>query len=69
MLQVEAERAEVLYEGQPLWVAVNGIPNLQIGEYVVVYAGQALERIPTNEAQEMLRLLDELERMYQEAFQ
>ncbi len=67
VLQVGDGRAEVLYEGEPTWVAVNGIPDVQVGEYLVVYAGQALERLPTNEAEEMLRFYDELEAMVQEA--
>jgi hydrogenase expression/formation protein HypC len=64
VLQVEEGRAEVLYDGHPTWVAVHGIPDLQVGEYVVVYAGQALERIAVDEAEEMLRFLDELEALY-----
>lgn len=64
MLQVEPARAEVLYDGVPTWVAVHGIPDLAVGEYVVVYAGQALERIPAVEAEELLRYLEELEQLY-----
>ena len=67
VLQVADQRAEVLYDGAPIWVAAHGISDLQVGEYVVVYAGQALERLPTDEAEEMLRFYDELERMVQEA--
>jgi hydrogenase expression/formation protein HypC len=64
VLRVEAGRAEVLYDGVPAWVAVHGIEGLAAGEYVVVYAGQALERIPAQEAEELLRYLNELERLY-----
>lgn len=69
VLQVADQRAEVLYDGSPTWVAAHGIPDLKVGEYLVVYAGQALERLPTDEAEEMLRFYDELERMIQEAAQ
>ncbi|MGH9174656.1 MAG: HypC/HybG/HupF family hydrogenase formation chaperone, partial [Vicinamibacterales bacterium] len=69
VLQVEGERAEVLYDGRPLWVAVHGIPDLRPAEYVVVYAGQALERIDTDEALALLEALDEIERMYAEALE
>ncbi|MDP9367663.1 MAG: HypC/HybG/HupF family hydrogenase formation chaperone [Chloroflexota bacterium] len=69
VLQVADRRAEVLYDGSPTWVAAHGIPDLKVGEYLVVYAGQALERLPTDEAEEMLRFYDELERMVQEAAQ
>lgn len=66
VLQTADGQAEVLYDGQPTWVAVNGIDDLTAGEYVVVYAGQALERIPADEAEDLLRTLEELERMYEE---
>ena len=67
VLQVADGRAEVFYDGVPTWVAAHGIPDLQVGEYLVVYAGQALDRLPTDEAEEMLRFLEGLERMVQEA--
>ena len=67
VLQVADRRAEVLYEGTPMWVAAHGIPDLAVGEYLVVYAGQALERLPKDEAEEMLRFFDDLERMVGEA--
>ena len=66
VLRVEDERIEVLYDGRPTWVARHGLSDLAIGEYVVVYAGQALERMPTDEALELLRYLDELEQLYAE---
>ncbi len=69
VLQVADRHAEVLYDGSPTWIAAHGIPDLKVGEYLVVYAGQALERLPTDEAEEMLRFYDELERMIQEAAQ
>ncbi len=67
VLQVADRRAEVLYEGTPTWVAAHGIPDLEAGQYLVVYAGQALERLPNDEAEEMLRFFDDLERMVGEA--
>ncbi len=67
VLRVGDRRAEVLYDDQPTWVAVNGITDLKVGEYLVVYAGQALERLPTDEAEEMLRFYDELDQMFAEA--
>lgn len=69
VLRVEPDRAEVLYDGQPTWVAVHGIPDLQVDEYVVVYAGQALERMPTEDALELLRYLEELELLYADLLQ
>jgi hydrogenase expression/formation protein HypC len=67
VLQIDGERAEVLYDGAPQWVAVRGIPDLAVDEYVVVYAGQALERMEVEEAEDILRFQEELERMLEEA--
>jgi hydrogenase expression/formation protein HypC len=67
VLQVAPERAEVLYDGEPRWVAVQDIPDLAVGEYVVVYAGQALERMDIEEAEDILAFLEDLERMLEEA--
>jgi hydrogenase maturation factor len=69
VLQVAGARAEVLYDRRPTWVAVNGIPDLRVDEYVIVYAGQALERIDTDAAIELLEALDELERIFAEALE
>ncbi len=69
ILQVAEGKVEVLYDGAPRWMAVNGIPDLAVGEYVVVYAAQVLERMPTDEAEDMLRFLAELDVMLEEASQ
>ncbi len=67
VLRAADQRAEVLYDGEPTWVAVHGIPDLQVDEYVVVYAGQALERMSAAEAEELLRFYEDLERLLEEA--
>ena len=67
VLHVSGDRAEVLYDGVPTWVTVRGIPDLAVGEYVVVYAGNALERLAAADAEEMLAFLSGLEQMLAEA--
>ncbi len=67
VLQVATDRVQVLYDGVPTWVAANGIPDLTVGKYVIVYAGQAIEQLSADEAEEILRFYDELDRMVQEA--
>lgn len=67
VLSLAGEQAVVLYDGLPLEVTVRGIDDLQVGEYVVVYAGQALERIPIEDAEEILAFYDDLENMLEEA--
>lgn len=67
VLRVAEGKAEILYDGEPRWMSVHGIPDLAVGEYVVVYAAQVLERMPNDEAEDMLRFLAELEVMLEEA--
>ena len=67
VLRIDGPRAEVDYDGQPTWVEAAGLSNLGVGEYVVVYAGQALDRMPTEEAEAMLQFYADLEGMLEEA--
>jgi len=67
VLQVGDGQAEVLYDGEPRWVAARGIDGLAAGQYVVVYAGEAIERMESEEAEDILRFNDDLERMLEEA--
>ena len=68
VLQVAEGRAEVLYEGGPRWVQVQGIPDLAAGEYVTIYAGTVLDRMSTADAEETLRLFAELAAMEDAAY-
>ena len=67
VLKIDGVRAEVDYDGVPTWVTATGLADLEIGEYVVVYAGQALEKMDTAEAEEMLGWYADLETMLAEA--
>lgn len=67
VLQVADSRIEVLYDGEPRWVANHTIPDLIPGEYVMVYAEQVLERMPAEEAEDIIRFCEELEAMLEEA--
>ncbi len=67
VLEVREDRARVLEIDREHWVRVEAMPDLQAGEYVVVYAGQALERIPNDEAEDFLRFNAEMEQMLEDA--
>ena len=66
-IDANAARAEVDLDGQPTWIQTVALPDVEVGEYVVVYAGQALERIPEAEALEMLAFYAQMEDMLEEA--
>jgi hydrogenase assembly chaperone HypC/HupF len=67
VLQVTGEHIEVLYDGVPRWLPVHGLPDLAPGEYVTVYAGAVLERMPVAEAEEILHFYAELEDLMEAA--
>jgi len=67
VLRVNGRRAEVDYDGRPTWIDAHAVDNLQPGEYVAVYAGAALDRLPEDLALELLSFEDEWERMLAEA--
>lgn len=67
VLQIAEDRAKVLYDGEPVWIAVHDISDLRTGEYLIVYAGQALERMPAEEAEDMLRSMRDMELFFEEA--
>lgn len=64
VLRVAEDRAEVLMDGRPTWVHAIALPELRVGDYVVVYAGQALERMERDEAEQLLRELSELDTLF-----
>jgi hydrogenase assembly chaperone HypC/HupF len=67
VLQVTDDQAEVMYDGEPRWVHLQGMTGLQPGDYVIVYAEQVLEQMPAEEAEDILRFQAELEAMLGEA--
>ena len=67
VLRVAGSRAEVDYDGRPTWVDARALADLQPGEYVAVYAGSALERLPEDLALELLSFGQDLEQMLAEA--
>ena len=61
VLQREGDRVEVEWDDAPLWVQAAGVADLEPGEYVLVHAGQVLERVSAEEAEEILALYASLE--------
>lgn len=61
VLRVEGERAEIDWDDEPLWVATGGTPDLAAGDYVLVHAGQVLDRVTSEEAEEILALYASLD--------
>lgn len=67
VLQLAPGRVQVDGDRDPAWVDATFVPGLGIGDYVVVYAGQAIERMTLEEAENVLTLYRELDELLQEA--
>ncbi len=67
VLRVEGTRVQVDYDGRPTWVDATGLDDLEIGEHVVVYASQALERMDPEDVDMVLGFYAGLEAMLEEA--
>ena len=61
VLRVDGERAEIDWDGEPLWVSTAGTPGLGPGAYVLVHAGLVLDWISDDEAEQTLALYASLE--------
>lgn len=61
LLEIESNKmgwAETL--GVSRKISLHLVPDVQIGDYLMVHAGYAIERINTEEAASRLRLLQEM---------
>jgi len=58
ILKIEADRAVVSSGGVQRNIGINFLKNPKIGDYVIVHAGFAIEKLDTAKAEETLRLLE-----------
>lgn len=56
----EPKMGTVAFDGIQKRVCLEWIPDLKVGEYVIVHVGFAISRMNDQEAQETLRLLEEM---------
>ena len=61
ILKIDGDRAIVSIGGVERRIAINFLTNPKIGDYVIVHAGFAIEKIDPRKAQETLRLLKEIQ--------
>ena len=60
ILKIQGDRAMVSAGGVEQRIAVNFLNNPRIGDYVIVHAGFAIEKIDPEKAEETLRMLEDL---------
>ncbi len=61
VVRVWADRAEVLVEGVPREVVCAGLDGLAPGDFVLLHADAAIERLTADEAREALAFLAAME--------
>jgi hydrogenase expression/formation protein HypC len=61
VVRVWADRAEVLIDGAPREVVCAGLDGLAPGDYVLLHADAAIERLTPDEARETLAFLAAME--------
>jgi hydrogenase expression/formation protein HypC len=57
---IDGDFADVDFGGVRKQVCVTLLPELQVGEYVIVHTGYAIERMKPEEAKKTLALWDEM---------
>ncbi len=61
ILKIEADRAVVSSGGVQRTIGINFLKNPKIGDYVIVHAGFAIEKLDTVNVGETLKLLEEIQ--------
>lgn len=60
VMRVEGEAAEVQAAGTRRKIRTDLLPDVKVGDYVLVHAGFAIERVQPDQAKEDLALIQEL---------
>ena len=61
ILKIEGDKAIVSSGGVQRSIGINFLKSPKIGDYVIVHAGFAIEKLDTVKAEETLKILEELQ--------
>jgi hydrogenase expression/formation protein HypC len=61
ILKIEGDRAIVSSGGVQRSIGINFLKGPKAGDYVIVHAGFAIEKLDTVKAEETLKILEELQ--------
>ena len=64
VIKIEGNRAEVDMGGIKRSINITLTPDVEVGKYVIVHAGYAINILDEEEAEETLKLLEELGEVY-----
>ena len=60
IISIEGEKARVSLGGAEYNAALDLLENVQVGDYVLLHSGFAIQKIDEKEAMETIRLLNEI---------
>ncbi len=60
VLEIRSGQARVDIRGNRLWAQSALVPDLRVGDYVLVHAGFVLNRLDPEEARQTLELVEEV---------
>ncbi|MHA2063881.1 MAG: HypC/HybG/HupF family hydrogenase formation chaperone [Candidatus Thorarchaeota archaeon] len=60
VLSIDGEFAQVDFGGASKRICVTLLPELEVGEYVIVHTGYAIEKMKPDEAKKSLALFEEM---------
>ena len=60
IVEMEGEHATVDFGGTKSKVNITFIPDLKEGDYVIVHVGYAIQKMSKDEAEESLKLINEV---------
>ncbi len=60
---IDGDYADVEFGGVRKRVCITLVPEVKVGEYVIVHTGYAIEKMKPEEARKTLALFDEMARM------
>lgn len=63
IMSIEGDEAKVSVRGTEYTAGLQMIENPQVGEYVLLHAGFAIQKISNEEAEETLKLLREMDNL------
>ena len=61
VISIDGEFAEVDFQGVKKSVGINFVKDVEVGDYVLVHSGFAIEIVGEEDALETLRLWEEIE--------
>ena len=63
VLSIDGDYAQVDFGGASKRICVSLLPDLEVGEYVIIHTGYAIEKLNEEEAKKTLALFEEMAQM------